>query len=341
MPHQNGDPSLGPEGVTPARLERLLDLIDPLAWPDAPRGRGRPPRYGEAVLLKAVVLMVVRQLPSVQALLALLAEPERAAVRARRGDAPGRFPSRRTWERRLGRVPARLPAAMAAVGRRLVARRPRWEDDGRAVALDSTPLPARGKPWHPRDRLAGRWPDTRIDPEAHWTQSGWHGWGSGSTRHGLVTVCPQTPVWLPLAAALTPANGADSPQAPALLDDLAPLALPGRFVLADSASRDPDGRARCARDGRVLVASQRGAHARDDGSAVRQVFHARRSQAIESGNAQFKQRFALGAQLPTTGLLATQRFVLGAVFVSQLLLLDQFLAGRSLRCGLQAALQAA
>jgi hypothetical protein len=91
----------------------------------------------------------------------------------------------------------------------------------------------------------------------------------------------------------------------------------------------------------VLVASQRGAHARDDGTPVRQVFHALRAQAIESWNAQFKHSFALGAQLPTKGLLATQRFVLGAVFAYQLLLLDRFLAGRSLRCGLQAALQAA
>jgi hypothetical protein len=47
------------------------------------------------------------------------------------------------------------------------------------------------------------------------------------------------------------------------------------------------------------------------------------------------------AQLPTRGLVATQRFVLGAVVVSHLLLLDCFLLGRSLRRGPQAAPQAA
>jgi transposase len=163
----------------------------------------------------------------------------------------------------------------------------------------------------------------------------------GYKLHVVVTVCPQAQVWLPLAAALTPANVADSTQAPLLLDDLAPLVLARLFILADSAYRDPDVRARCARAARVLVASRRGTPARDDGSAVRQVFHALRAQAIERWNAQFKHSFDLGAQLPTTGLVATQRFVLGAVFVYPLTVLDRFLVGRSLRCGLQAALQAA
>ena len=192
-----------------------------------------------------------------------------------------------------------------------------------------------------RDRRAGRRPDTRLDAQAHGTQSGWQGGVYGYKLHVVVTVCPQAQVWLPLAAAVTPANVADSSQAPLRLDDRAPLGLPGLFVLADSAYQDPDVRARCARAARVLVASRRGTHARDDGTTVRQVFQARRAQAIASWNAQFKHSFDLGAQLPTRGLLATQRMVLGAVFVYQLLLLDRFLAGRSLRGGLQAALQAA
>jgi hypothetical protein len=62
---------------------------------------------------------------------------------------------------------------------------------------------------------------------------------------------------------------------------------------------------------------------------------------MKRGNAQCKPRFALSAQLPTKGLVATQRVVLGAVCASHLTVLDQFLAGRRLRCGLQAALQAA
>jgi hypothetical protein len=331
-----------PEDVSPARLVRLLDLIDTLAWPDAPRGRGRPPRDGERVMLKAlVVLIVLRRLPSVHALLARLAEPEMAAVRAQRCDAQGRFPSRRTWERRLRQVPAHLPAQLAGLGRQLVGQLHVWEDDGRAVAIDSTPLRACGLVWNQQDRAVGKVPDTRIDTDAHWARSGWHGWVYGYKLHLILTVCPRAQVWLPLAAALTPGNGADSTQAPRLLDDLAALPVPGLLVLADSAYQDPEVRAGCARAGHWLVASRRGPHPRDDGSAVRQIFHALRSQAIGSWNGQFKHIFDLGAQLPTRGLVATQRFVLGAVLVYQLVLLDRFLAGRSLRAGLQAALQAA
>jgi hypothetical protein len=50
-----------------------------------------------------------------------------------------------------------------------------WQQDGRAAAVDRTPLRARGGVWHPKDRKAGLVPHRSIDTEAHWTQSGWHG----------------------------------------------------------------------------------------------------------------------------------------------------------------------
>ncbi|HEV2110344.1 MAG TPA: transposase [Gammaproteobacteria bacterium] len=292
-------------------------------------------------MLKATVILVLRRLPSVYALLGVLDEPEWAGVRARLCDARGRFPTRRTWERRLGQVAARLPVWIARVGRLLVEGLRLWEEDGRAVALDSTALQARGKPWHQRQRRTGLCPDTRIDRDAHWCQAGWHGWVYGYKLHTLLTVCPQLGVWVPLAAAVTPANVADCAQAPLLLDDLAPLVLARLLVLADSAYRGSAIEQRCARDGRVLVASRRGQHPPNAGTPVRQVFHALRSQAIENWHSQFRHIFDLSGQLPTRGLVATQRFVLGAVFTYQLVILDRFLDGRSLRAGLQAALQAA
>lgn len=325
---------------------RWWHLLDRLALAQTPARRGRPVRYDERVFLKGVVLLVVRQLPSVQALLALLDEPELAALRAELVDAHGRFPSRRTWERRLGRVPDQLPAQIAAIGRHVVVWLHLWEDDGQAVALDSTPLQARGKVWHQRQRRAGRRPDTRIDPEAPWCHSGWHGWTYGYKLHLLLTVCPLVGIWLPLSAAVTPANVADSAQAPAVLAPLGELGavagLDHLKVLADSAYAYARVRAACARAGCTLVASHRGGpRPPDDGTAVRQVFHAERSLAIESWNSQFKHIFDLSGQLPTRGLQATTRFVLGAVLVYQLTVLDHFLLGRSLRAGLQAAIQAA
>jgi hypothetical protein len=58
-------------------------------------------------------------------------------------------------------------------------------------------------------------------------------------------------------------------------------------------------------------------------------------------NGQFKSIFDCQRPVPTRGLLATRRYVLGAVFVYQLTLLARAQAGRDLRVGLKPFLQAA
>ncbi len=60
----------------------------------------------------------------------------------------GQFPSRRTWERRLAKLPAHLPAKLPAhlpgligyLGRHLVELIQPWVQAGRGVAMDSTAL---------------------------------------------------------------------------------------------------------------------------------------------------------------------------------------------------------
>jgi hypothetical protein len=66
--------------------------------------------------------MIVRHLHRVHALLSVLDEPtaEMRLVRALLTEA-GRFPTRRTWERRLNALPHTLPAPMGCVGRCVVA----------------------------------------------------------------------------------------------------------------------------------------------------------------------------------------------------------------------------
>ena len=146
-------------------LLALVALVDRIPVPPAPRGgRGRPPVYPDRLFLKAVVVMVVRRLPRVHGLLAVLDEPtpEMRRLRALLTDDRGRFPSRRTWERRLARVPAALPAQIACLGAHLVALLDPWERWGRAAAVDSTVLAARGGVWHKKDRDAGVVPHTSI-----------------------------------------------------------------------------------------------------------------------------------------------------------------------------------
>jgi len=74
---------------------------------------------------------------------------------------------------------------------------------------------------------------------------------------------------------------------------------------------------------------------------VRRVFHRLRSRAVENWNGQFKAIFECGDRVPTRGLVATRRFVLGAVLVYQLLLLHRLARGADLRVGLKPCLRAA
>jgi len=207
---------------------------------------------------------------------------------------------------------------------------------GRAVALDSTVLHARGGVWHKKHRDAGVVPHTAIDTEAGWTKSGWHGWVYGWKLHLATTVAA---VWIPLAAELTPANTADSEPAPRLLDELPPEA---HFVLGDTHYNDPAVRDHCSAADRLLVATRRGRYPHtDDGVEVRRVFHQLRSHAIENFNGQLKGIFGAHGSVPTRGLIRTQRFALGAVLLYQLALLYRFQHDQPLRIGLKAFLKAA
>ena len=79
----------------------------------------------------------------------------------------------------------------------------------------------------------------------------------------------------------------------------------------------------------------------DDGVEVRRIFHKLRSLAMENFNEHFKGIFDGHGQVPTKGLLATQRFALGAIFVYQLALLYRFEHDQELCAGLKAFLKAA
>lgn len=326
---------IGPHSL----LVTLVQLVDRLPPPPSPpkRGRGRPRTYPDRLFLQALVIMIVRHLHTVNELRTVLDQPT-TEMQTLRGllTVQGQFPTRRTWERRLAMLPDTLPAQIACLGHHLVALLEPWADCGRAAAMDSTVLRARGGVWHQKDRELGVVPHTSIDTEAHWTKSGWHGWVYGWKLHLVTTVAA---VWLPLAADLTPANRADSEVAPRLVADLPAEA---RFVLGDRHYNAPDVRAACARTERILVASQYGRYPHtDDGVEVRRVFHTLRSVSIENFNGQFKGIFAVQGQVPTKGLTNTRRFALGAVFVYQLTLWYRHEHGLDLRVGLEPFLMAA
>jgi hypothetical protein len=303
-------------------LVRLVLLLDKVPAPPPPkkRGRGKPPKYTDKLLLKALLIMIVRHLYTASALLAFLAQDD-ATVQALRQllHEDGDFPSRRTWERRLVVLPTRLPAMIGWFGRHLVTLLQPWQEHGRAVAMDSTPLRTAGGLWHKKDREKGEIPHSSIDTEAGWSKSGYHGWWYGWKLHLAVAVGW---VWIPLAAELTVANVGDNLLAPQLLAEL-PAEV--RYVLGDTHYNDPAVRAACHGCGRELVATRRGPYPHQDGGVeVRRIFHKLRSQSIEPFNGLFKDFFGWRKNMPVKGLNKSQLFALGAIFLYQLILFYQY-----------------
>jgi hypothetical protein len=322
-----------------SRLVILVKLVDRVPMPPSPaqRGRGRPQVSSDRLLLKALVIMIGRHLHRVHAGLSVLHEPtaEMHLMRALLMET-GRFPTRRTGERRLKARPDTRPAQSGCLGRGLVTLIDPWATSGRAVAIDSTGLRAKGGVWHKKHREQGVVPHPSIDPEAHWTKSGWHGWVYGWKLHRVTVVAAG---WMPGAAELTAANQADNEIAPRLLSELPPEA---HFVLGDTAYADPELSQGCAAVGRILITPRRGAYPHaDEGVEVRRIFHKLRSLAIENCNDQVTGLFDSHGQVPTTGLSHTRRFALGAIFVYQLALWYRCEHGLDLRVGLNAFLKAA
>ena len=318
-------------------LVQLVCLI-PMPAPPAKRSRGRPQVYPDRLFLQALVIMMVKRLHKANEFLAVLAEPtpEMSCLRALLTDQTGRFPTRRTWERRLATIPATLPAQIGCLGRYLVALIDPWAACARAAAIDSTVLRAAGGVWHKKDREAGVVPHSSIDTEAHWTKSGWHGWVYGWKLHLVSTAAA---VWIPLAAELTPANEADNEIALVLVPEL-PVEL--RFLLGDQHYNDPELAELCAQTNCLVITPKGGPYPHTDaGVEVRRILHKTRSITIENFNEQFKGIFEAHGQVPTKGLVATQRFALGAIFLYQLALLYRFQHDLDLRVGLKAFIRAA
>jgi hypothetical protein len=325
-------------------LVMLVGLVDLI--PEAPkptqRKRGRSQTYPERLFLKALVIMIVRQVHTPSGFLAILgqATSEMQVLRQALSLPDGRFPCRRTWERRLAAISDSLPAQIACLGSFLLELLGLWAKSACAAAIDSTVLRACGGVWHKKDREAGVVPHTSIDTQAQWTKSGWHGWVYGWKLHLVVTAACQ--VWLPLAAELTPANVADNGQAPALIEVL-PDGL--HFLLGDQHYHDHALSQQCDGRGCTLVTSFTGKNNpyphQDNGVEVRKILHKTRSIAIENFNEHFKAIFDVHGAVPTKGVVATRRFVLSAVFVYQLAVLYCFLQNLDLRIGFKALLKAA
>ena len=320
-------------------LVSLVKLVDQLPWPPEPdkRPRGCPRQYSDRLIMKALVIMIIRRLYSAYALLRFLEQDDPVPAQLRQLLVEqGRFPSRRTWERRLARLPDTLPGLIGYSGRHRVVLLNPGRHQGRAVSLDSTALATGGGVWHKKHRELGEIPHSSIDTEAGWSKSGWHGWWYGWKLHLAVTVGS---IWRPVAAELTVANHADQEVAPRLLDQ---VPLETRYVLGDTHYNDPELRSQGQRRGAELVATRRGAYPHQDGgAAVRKVFHQLRSKSIEPFNGLFKGVCEWRVKMPVKGLERSKLLALGAIVIYQLALFYQHEHTLSLGQGIKPLLRAA
>lgn len=104
-------------------LVTLLKLVDEISWPQesAQRRRGRPIVYSERLIVKALVIMIIRRLYTAYSLLVFLQQDTDLTCQLRELlTEGGRFPSRRTWERRLAKLPDLLPGLIGCLRRHLV-----------------------------------------------------------------------------------------------------------------------------------------------------------------------------------------------------------------------------
>ncbi len=320
-------------------LIQMLGLVEeiPLPLPRAQARRGRRQAYSPHLFVKAAIIMTTKRLHKVHELLSTLAEPTQAMQSLREHlTLNGKMPSRRTFERRLAQLTQDLPELIARLGALLVERLRPFAEAGRAVAIDSTVLRAKdGAVWHRKHKEAGQIPHTRIDTQAGWTKSGWHGWVYGWKLHLSCTVGS---VWIPLTARLTAADVHDGEVGPLLVADL-PESV--RFALGDQHYNGPSMQSACFQRGMNLVATRGGKYPHTDaGVEVRRMFHQLRSKAIENFNEHFKAIFDSHADVPSKGRNATTRFALSAVLVYQLGLWARHRLGLPLNQGLKAFLKA-
>jgi hypothetical protein len=332
---------MGQRAKAGACLASLVKMAMPLcqrAERECPRtGPGRKPDIPDWVLAVLIMVAVLKRKKSKSAQYRFLREHRLRLCGWMECDC---FPGRTQYFDRFRRAHRLLQVALELQGRRAIERG--WTDT-RAAAVDKSLVRSRGRPWHRRDRDAGRIP-RGVDVEATWTYSEHHGWLHGYGYEVVVSAGKSGAVW-PLCVSVEPANVREQRTFPAKIDRL-PLQV--RYVLADAGydandlaeaveRRGTDGRSRkfvcplqrprrrarqvwrenLRRKARRLRRDRRREWMR---RPFARRLYARRGVTVEPFNEWFKALFEFHDRAWHRGLDNNRTQILAAVFTYQLLL---------------------
>jgi len=303
--------------LNPVSPDALLKIVEQIkeyyVEPPPPCQRGRPRAFsGLAFLLLAVVGVVLRTFKP-QELATLLSTD--ALLRQTLGFA--RVPHRRTIERRLD---ATLPEAEAqdqALGHQILGEVEPGPDEPQASAIDGRRYQAQGPLWHKRDRDQDRIPLglRNVATESAWSKSGYRGWGQGYrvVLQGLVLPAP-----VPLFARWCPNSvGERTVLEEALAADHFPMT---EVLLGDSTFGGAALGALVAQHGGWRLTPQQLPQNPDAGH---RALFAYRRETIALLFQRILHACALKA-CPANGLARTGTLVLASVWLSQVLLLDNY-----------------
>lgn len=140
---------------------------------------GHPFEYADQVLIVFFSMMIARRITAFKAQHRWLMQHLHEALPLGFEQIPHRI----TLSRRYQTLSPTVQAFIAFVGRWAEALHP--EFDSRVLIEDASLFKAHGPVWHQSDRLAGRVPEKlrKLDQEASWRKSAYHGWVYGYSLH--------------------------------------------------------------------------------------------------------------------------------------------------------------
>ena len=337
------------EGACLAALVKLAIPLCQEAERQCPRtGPGRPPDFPDWQMATLIMIAVLAQKKSKSAQYRYLFQHRHELHLGLGGN---HFPARSTYFDRYRRAHRMFAVAIRRQGRQALAEG--WVD-GATLAVDKSLLTAKGPPWPPKARRAGR-VVRGSDREAAWGYSEHHGWVYGYSYEVVVTATAGSIVFPVLASADT----ASRSEAVSLGEKIDHLPSQSRHLLADRAydkneyghrieydahgrrsgrhficppiqrHRPPRRRAQLSRQSRQrrIARQRRERRIAFYRSRNGRRLHARRVRTVEPFNEWFKNLFDLHAHVWHRGLDNNRTQLLAAICGYQLLV--------RMNCGLQ------